>query len=296
MSEVVWQGLTAHGLDQQMNLRARWPDHEAVLARWSEESARVRRGLAGAVELAYGADPLQRIDLFPVAASVEPAPVLAFIHGGYWQSLDKADFTFLAPPFLAAGIAVAMLNYRMAPAVGMTEIVDDVARAVDCLAAEAPALGCEARMVLAGHSAGGHLAVTALVRERHAVAEGRMRPRIRAACSISGIYDLAPISRSYQQPILRIDEREVGELSPLRNAPASAPPLMLAVGDRETPEFVRQQGALACLWQALDLPVTELRVAGADHFTVVDVLSESDHLLTRWLSAACLAEQRGKTE
>lgn len=143
--------------------------------------------------------------------------------------------------------------------------------------------------VLAGHSAGGHLAMVELQREALAAARGARRPMLGAVCSISGIYDLAPIRLGFQQPVLRISEEEVTELSPLRRAPAAAPPVMLAVGGEETPEFIRQQNALAALWQALDLRVDSMKLAGRDHFTVVDSLSSADHPLTRWLIEACLA-------
>lgn len=289
MSDVVWQGLTGPGLDQQLNLRARWPGHQAVLDRWAESSAAVRAALPPPLELAYGAHPLQRIDLHPLAREGAPAPLLVFIHGGYWQGLDKSDFSFLVPTFLEAGIAVASVNYRMAPEVRMAEIAADITAALDLLQEAAPAQGCAPDFVLSGHSAGGHLAVLELVRERLAVAAGTMAARTRACCSISGVYDLAPIRHSYQQPVLRVAEREVAELSPLRRAPASAPPLLLALGEWETAEFVRQQNAMAAHWQALDLPVESRRVPEADHFTVVDALSAADHPLTRWLLRACLA-------
>ncbi len=296
MSEVVWHGLTKSALDQQFNLRARWPSHEAVLARWSRDSALMRARLAERVELTYGTAPLQTIDLFPAAGGGKTAPLFVFIHGGYWQSLDKSDFSFFAPTFLSAGISLAQVNYRLAPKVGLSDIVDDVARALDHLQDQASHHGYAAqRLVLAGHSAGGHLAVMELLRERRAVAQGRMDPRIGACCSISGVYDLAPMRLSYQQPLLAISEAEVADLSPLRRAPASAPPLLVAVGDQETPEFVRQQTALVAQWQALDLPIESLRAAQRDHFTIVDALLDADHPLTRWLIEACLADSSRRT-
>jgi len=296
MSEVVWQGLTKSGLDQQFNLRARWPTHEAALSRWARDSERVRSGIERRAELRYGAAPLQNIDLFPAVGKGGPAPLLVFIHGGYWQSLDKSDFSFFAPTFLSAGISLAQVNYRLAPEVSLSEIVEDVTAALDHLQEESHRHGYAADdFVVAGHSAGGHLAVMELLRERQAVAKGSREPRIGACCSISGVYDLAPMRRSYQQPLLAISEAEVSDLSPLRRQPASAPPLMLAVGDQETAEFVRQQNALVAQWQALDLPIESLRAAQRDHFTIVDALLDADHPLTRWLIEACQAHSSRRT-
>lgn len=294
MADVLWQGLTRSSLDQQLNLRARWPSHQQVLERWASDSAALRAGLSDTQSLAYGDHRLQRIDLFRPAARTEPLPLLVFVHGGYWQSLDKDDFSFILPPYLDAGIAVASVNYRMAPEVRLSEICADVTAALDLLSAEAARLGCRDRdFVLCGHSAGGHLVMQEMVREARALASGEVAgSRIAAVCSISGIYDLAPLQRSYQQIMLQLSDHEVCTLSPLRNAPLRPPPVLVAVGDQETPEFLRQQAALISQWQALDLPIDGQRVSGQDHFTIVDVLSDASHAATRWLIAACLANSR----
>ncbi len=296
MSDVLWQGLTQTDLDRQLNLRARWPGHQAVLERWARDSAAVREAIADKSCLSYGDHRLQTIDLFRPPQAGPDLPLFVFVHGGYWQSLDKSDFSYLAPPYLAAGIAVASINYRMAPEVRLSEICADVKRALDHLEREAAGLGCRpGGFVLAGHSAGGHLALQELLRERRALARGETAtPRLAAVFSLSGVYDLQPLCLSYQQMVLKLDAQEVMELSPLRGAPASAPPVLVAVGDQETPEFLRQQNALIAQWQALDLPIEGQRVPGQDHFTVVDALADEAHALTRWLVAACLANSRRK--
>jgi arylformamidase len=107
-------------LDRQLNLRARWPEHPEDLARWAEESDALRRRVAGHLDLAFGASAGEALDLF-VPPGVSSAPLLAFIHGGYWQGLDKSDFSYLAPAFLDAGIAFASLNYDLAPQVTIEE-------------------------------------------------------------------------------------------------------------------------------------------------------------------------------
>ncbi|MEO1192695.1 MAG: alpha/beta hydrolase [Pseudomonadota bacterium] len=292
MSDVVWQGLTQADLDRQLNLRARWPNHEAVMQQWSDASAQAKT-LGSWQEIAYGAHPLQRLDLaLPDRSSGQALPLLVFIHGGYWQSLDKSDFALVAPPFLEAGIAVASLNYRLAPEVPLDAIVTDIAAATARLAEEATSLGLAQRhWVLAGHSAGGHLAIMELLRDRRAVEREGAQPRYAAVSAISGIYDLAPIRLSYQQPVVQLTAAQILDLSPLRQAPLSLPPVLLAVGDQETAEFVRQQDALAAHWRGLGLDIDSKRVAASDHFTVVNCLAAGDHPLTTWLLQAC----QGKT-
>src|SRR5690606_25879967 len=105
MSETLWRGYDKAALDRQINLRARTPEHVEFFARWAEEGRRVRARLDCRLDLPYGSQPMQTLDFFPAGAS--DAPLVAFIHGGYWQSLDKADFSYLAPAFVDAGIAYA---------------------------------------------------------------------------------------------------------------------------------------------------------------------------------------------
>jgi len=272
----VWRDLDRVQLDRQLNLREKWPEHVDIIARWERDSRAVRDAYPHHRNLSYGASPLETFDVF--MPEIDRPPLFVFIHGGYWQTLDKDAFTYLVPAFLKAGIGFANLNYELAPAVSLGRICEEIAAATDRLFAEADELRFDSeRVVLAGHSAGGHLAVAEIVRER--LANPADPSRYRAVVSVSGIYDLAPIGRSYQQAVLSLSRDEIARLSPLRRAPADAPRLLLAVGAEETPEFLRQQAALETHWQALDLPVEATTLPQRNHFDVVDALAEPDHPL-----------------
>ena len=287
MTAKLWRDWDQEGLDKQLNLRARWPKHPEYFHAWATASQLVRERLPRKLDVAYGPTAGQKLDFFP-AAGPGPAPLLVFIHGGYWQALDKSDFSYLAPPFVEDGIAFAAPNYDLAPGISLTTMVRQIERAVAWLALHAAELGCDARhLVLAGHSAGGHLALITMIREAIAAADGGPPPLASAGCAISGVYDLVPIRRSYHQQVVRFTERETQALSPLRHQPPSLAPLVVAVGELETEEFLLQQDALVAQWRALGLPVEAQRLADDNHFEAVDALGERDHALHTAVRRLC---------
>ncbi len=260
--------MDAQFVEREYNNRARVPDHPAYFARWEKDSRFVRETLPCEIDLAYGADARHRIDVFPAHAD---RGTLVFIHGGYWRSLDKSMFSWLAASWAAAGIGVAMPNYRLAPAASIEGIVDDVVAATNWLMRHGAehGLGTE-RVVLCGHSAGGHLtaALFAAPRER---LEFDPR-RIVGGVPISGIFDFEPMLQFSFNADFRLDDAAVRRLA-LADRPRSVDaPLVVAVGAEETAEFVRQSQLIARAWAP---QVKELQVlSGLHHFSVVDALAE----------------------
>src|SRR3954468_13808055 len=152
--------MTPDFVEAEYNNRALVPDHLAYFERWRRDSDFVRGTLRCVLDLPYGPDPRHRIDLFPAA---DAAGTVVFIHGGYWRSLDKDMFAWLAASWVAAGMNFATFNYRLCPAVRIDDIVEDAVAATNWLFAHAPEHGVAMqRVVLSGHSAGGHLAAAVL--------------------------------------------------------------------------------------------------------------------------------------
>jgi arylformamidase len=281
MSEAIFQHYDRAGLDAQLNLRARWPEHAEFFARWAEQSRAVRAERGCRFDLSYGSSPGERLDYFP--AEKADAPLLAFVHGGYWQSLDKADFSYLAPAFLDRGIAFASINYDLAPKARIAEMVIQLRRALLWLREQASRLGFDPeRIYLAGHSAGGHLVLTALGADWQGE-YGLERSAVAGGLSLSGVYDLEPLRLSYHQPVLRLGAEEARSLSPLHHLPSRAAPLICAVGDQETDIFLAQQAALVEAWRARGLQVATVELLGHHHFSVVDCLADTSDPLHRAL-------------
>ncbi len=274
MPPTIYRGYDQEALDAQINLRARWPDFQNCFDRWAADSAAVRRGLSGRLDLAYGDTAGQKLDLFPAPSADGPPPLLAFIHGGYWQALDKSDYSYLAPPFLGAGIAFASLNYDLAPAVSVEEIVRQIRAGIAWLYREAGSGGYDRdRIFVAGHSAGGHLTLEAMSTDWASLQE-LPQDVVKGGCSISGLYELEPIRLSYQQEVLRLDPEMVERISPLRHPPARAGPLICAVGSEETDEFLVQQREFLAVWRGAGLEARVVDLPGRTHFSAVDALGE----------------------
>ena len=275
----IWRTYDREQLDTQLNLRARTPEHVDFFARWAEEGRQVRGAFPGYREIAYGPTQAERLDFFPAG---EDAPLLAFIHGGYWQALDKGDHSSPAPVFREAGIAYASLNYTLAPQARIGQMVEEVRRALVMLHEQAGKLGFDReRIVVAGHSAGGHLAAMAAITDW--AAYDAPRDLLKGACCVSGLYELEPLHKSYQQPVLQLDAESVDALSPQRHIPDTLPPTLCAVGSEEPEEFKDQQADFLAACRDKGLPVAELELAGRHHFSAIDAMADPDHALHRAL-------------
>ncbi len=261
------------GLDAQYFLRARVPDHPEYFKRWKEDSEAVRRSRPCRLDLRYD---VETIDVFP--APKTPAPCLLFIHGGYWQALDKSDFGYIVPAFQDAGVAVAVVNYTLAPKAKMDEIVRQNRAAVAWLHRNAREFGIDpARIHVAGHSAGGHLTTMILATDWSAF--GLDHNPVRGACAISGLFDLEPIRLCYLNDVLGLDAEAARRNSPIHHIPRQSPPLILSVGTGETDEFLRQQADFAQAWRAAGLTLEIADQPGDHHFRIADRLGEPKSLL-----------------
>jgi arylformamidase len=268
-------------LDAQYNLRAAVPEHLAYFARYERESAALRAHWPGRLDLAYGPTARQAVDLFLPAEG--PAPLLVFIHGGYWQSRDRKDFSFVAGPLLQRGAAVALLGYNLAPQVRMDAIVAEIRAGLAWLYCHAPAYGCDpARLYIAGHSAGGHLAAMALATDWRTF--GLPEDVLKGVCAISGVFDLEPIRRCYLNEVVGLDEGEARRNSPIHLTLHGRCPVVVAVGELETKAFHEQSRAFATRLERDGWPCQLLVQPDVDHFGIIMSMAEADAPLVQTLA------------
>ncbi|MEJ8849106.1 alpha/beta hydrolase [Variovorax rhizosphaerae] len=268
-------------LDRMYNNRARVPEHPEYFARWATESAAVRAANPEWMGLPYGDGVNETLDVFRAAES--DAPVLVFIHGGYWRSLDKSDHSFIARAFTERGVCVVVPNYALCPGtveqpVTIPGIALQMVKALAWTSRHVAEHGGDpARITVAGHSAGGHLAAMVLACDWQSL--GLPARTVRNALSISGLFDLEPLMFTPSlQGALRLNEADVRRASPaLWPAPDSGA-LYSVVGGNESEEFLRHNALIRDAWGAQTVPVCEA-LPGLDHFSIVDALANPDHRL-----------------
>lgn len=274
-----------------MNESEQGYDVEALIADWQShvgrmgaESARVRRRIAGRLDIAYGPDPLQKLDVFapkdaPKAAKA--APVQVYIHGGAWRGSDKAGRSYPAEIFVPAGAIWAPINYRLAPAATLDDIVFDARAAVAWVYKNAASIGADRdRIHVSGNSAGGHLSGMVMAPGWEADF-GLPAGVVKGACAVSGVFDMRPIIRTPLNEPLKLDTATADRNSPIRHLPAPPRPLVVAWGGDETEAFKRQSRDYAAACRATGLPVREIEIAGCHHFSILAEFARRDSALAR---------------
>lgn len=277
--------LTPAFCNNEYNNRLRVANAADILAGWSAASKSLRRRFAALYDLPFGDGEAEKLDLFP--AQRDGAPLFVFIHGGYWRSLDKADFTFVAPALVSAGVSVAVLNYSLAPKARIEDIVMENVRALAWLYRNAAKYGYDAaRIYVGGHSAGGHLTAMMMCARWAEFGGDLPAELVKGGIAISGLYDLEPIRLAkFVNDDLRLDAASVTRLSPAYMKPATNAPILTCVGGDESSEFHRQNALLGKRWPKNF--AGDVAMPGCNHFTICDQLAKPGSALFNSVLGLC---------
>jgi arylformamidase len=263
-----WRDYSADEIELQFNPRASVPSFEVDQARHAAWSAAARAELDGHLDVAYGAGPLHKIDVFPVRGTVD-APVHVYFHGGYWRAQDKANFAHVARTLVGEGICTVIANYDLCPAVTLDGTVDSALRALAWTWRHARDYGADpTRLTVSGHSAGAHLCAMALAHDW--AGDGLPPEPIKGAIPSSGIYDPEPAMHTTVNAEIRLTEEIARRHDALRLAPKVRCPVRLFVGGDEPVEWIRQSELYAAHLRRHGLDVELETAPGTHHFDVID--------------------------
>ena len=256
------------GIDYEVeyNNRARVPESPALIAGWARDAAAYRVQCPPRV-LAYGRGGRNKIDVF---AGHAEGPIVVFIHGGYWQALDGSWFSHCARGLNAHGISVAVPSYDLCPEVGIEDIVQQMRAATSALAKHGQPL------VIAGHSAGGHLAACMLATDWCSAGAALPQNPVMAAYAISGLFDLVPLVGTSINKALHLDHASAKAVSPLLWTPPKGGRLDAVVGELESAEYFRQSRSIVEQWGNGGVATQFGVIADANHFTAIAPLADPE--------------------
>lgn len=259
--------------DRMYNNRALVPDFADHFAHWTRASVQARESLQPVLDVPYGDGPNESLDIFP--ALKPKAPVVIFIHGGYWRSLDKSDHSFVAPGLRDLGACVVVVNYALCPGtpeqpVTIPDIGLQMARAAAWVWRHIAKHGGDPDNIsVIGHSAGGHLAAMLLGCDWKKVGRDLPVGLVHKALSISGLFDLEPMRKTpFLQGDLRLTPAQVRMASPAKWQRPRKGVLYAVAGGDESAEFLRHIRLIHQAWGPKTVPVCEA-LPGLNHFSIV---------------------------
>jgi arylformamidase len=264
---------TQEDLDAQYDLRTLFPEAASLYEAFCErESGKAREDLIHHLDVPFGPTLAEHVDLYPAG---EGAPVLLYVHGGFWALRTAREFGFVARGPASRGVATVVTNYALCPAVTIDEVVRQTRAAVAWAYRNARSFGGDPeRLHVAGHSAGGHLVAMVLATDWPGD-YGLPADIIKSATAISGLFDLAPFPYTFLQPKVQLTWDQVRRNSPILHLPATAPHLLVAYGEDETAEFKRQSEDFLAAWKENGLSGERLVISGKNHYDVIDGLLDA---------------------
>lgn len=278
------QFTTQAEIDAQYDVEQSVPDFTVYARHYTEESRLARHRLRAELDVPYGPTRDETLDIFPAA---DPkAPVFVFIHGGYWRALSSKEFSCVALGLNQLGITTVVVNYALAPRVTIDEITRQARAACAWVLRHIGHHGGDpARVVVGGHSAGGHLTAMC-VQTPWAQDYGLPQDPFRGAVMVSGLFDLRPLRYSNMQPLLQIDDGVIQRCSPLFHVRSTPTPALITWGGDEPDEFRRQSDRYLEGWKDAGNRAKRWEQAQANHFTAIYGFEDPKSPLCQWVLQA----------
>jgi len=271
-----WRHMSHAKLEQEYSPSSCVDDFMVYIHDYINHSQDALEGLHCKRNLAYSDNDGELLDYF--LSKTSNAPLVIFIHGGYWQELSKNESCFMAPSLVEQGLSLAVVDYTLAPEASINLMIAQCCRAVAWLLRQAQELGFDARkVIIGGSSAGGHLAASVLQAAQQNL-HGLTPSSISGAILLSGVYDLRPLVNTYVNQPLKLTDEGATALSPGLYSNQGFPPCVLAYGSNETSEFKRQSEEYHQQLLSDGVPSTCMEISQRNHF---DIVFELDSLVAK---------------
>ena len=275
---MTWRNMPPEDLELEFNPRATVRNVNARIADYANVSAATRARLDCVLDVRYGSGEKETLDIFP--ADEPNAPVLLFIHGGYWRAMDKSDYSFIADVFQPAGATTVLVNYDLCPDVTLDTIIAQTMRGIAWTWRNiAEHRGDPGRLYVSGNSAGGHLTAMALAHDWEA--EGLPADIIKGAMPVTGVFDCGPVPDITVNELVRLDRETARRLSPLRNPPRMPVPVLVAVGGAEPRLWIEMSKDYAALCRDRGIECEYMELSAHDHFDMGRAVGEPESLLAQ---------------
>ena len=265
----------------EYNNRARVPEHPQIFDRWIRDGAAYRaettKEARAEIGLKFGPSPRQTIDLFKPKGGAD-GPLVLFVHGGYWRSLEPSSFSQMARGMNAHGVTVAVSGYDLSPQVSIGQIVEQTQAACLYLWKK-----LNRRIMVSGHSAGGHLAACMVATDWKALDKDAPAELAPIGYAISGLFDLAPLMHLATNADFKLDATEARRISPLFWPLVRGKMLDAVVGGDESSEFLRHSKSIADGWRERGAITRYEALPGLNHFTVCDPMTDPNSAMTKRL-------------
>ena len=287
---MTYRNLSPEALELEFNPRAVARNLDERIAAGAAAATEARARFDCVLDVRYGPGPKETLDIFPApnpapspgagSGTGPGAPVLLFIHGGYWRAMDKSDYSFIADAFLPAGATTVVINYDLCPTVTLDTIVEQSNRSIAWTFRNIADYGGDPnRLYVSGNSAGGHLTAMALAHDWEA--EGLPADIIKGAAPITGVMDCEPVLDITVNAEVRLEPEAARRLSPLRNPPRHALPVLVAVGGAEPSLWIRMSEDYAALCRERGIECEYLEMPGHDHFDISRAVGDPQSPLCR---------------
>ncbi|NVK17991.1 MAG: alpha/beta hydrolase [Methylocystaceae bacterium] len=284
--------------EKHYNVRERVPNWLEVFQVWHDRSTAFRQNHPHTqLDLRYGDHPKSTLDLFlPEAKGNKLSPVHIFIHGGYWQAMDKSDFSFIAAPFVKSGVACAIVNYDLCPDVDLFHIVDQMRDMIGWIWEHGESIGIDPHNIhISGHSAGGHLVGSLLTTDWKEDGNHHVHgSAIKSAISLSGLFNLTPLVHTTINANVGLNYEDAQILSPYGKKAFVNCPLLCAYGGLEGEGFAMQSEKAVEYFQNQGLPCQLLKLENATHFDAADALADEDSPIFLWAIKHALSQVQNR--